>query len=151
MESLSRVVPGSHVTLHYRIAVVVDGAEREVVSTFESQPATLTIGAGDLAPPLESRLLGLSEGEHASFELAPGEGFGDRRPELVRAISRHTFDSSALTGGDSPGDTVRMASPEGFPLAGVIQASGAEQLTVDFNHPLAGMPVKLSVHLIGIL
>ena len=58
MPDSPRIASGSHVTLHYRIAVLVDGTEREVMSTFGAQPATLTIGAGDLAEPLEVRLLG---------------------------------------------------------------------------------------------
>ena len=151
METLSRVAPGSHNTLHYRIAVVVDGAERDVVNTFSAQPATLTIGAGDLAAPLEARLVGLAEGERATFELGAGEGFGDRRPELVRELSRATFDAATIDGGDELGDIVKLASPEGVPLTGIIRARAGDRVTVDFNHPLAGLPVRLSVQLIGIL
>ncbi|MGH6624336.1 MAG: FKBP-type peptidyl-prolyl cis-trans isomerase [Burkholderiaceae bacterium] len=151
MEQSPRVAPGAHVTLHYRIAVVVDGDEREVISTFASRPATMTIGDGQLAEPLEAHLLGLAEGDRAEFELAAGEGFGPRYPDLVRELSRATFDASQIDGGQQPGDMVHLASPEGVRLSGVIQSAGDEQLTVDFNHPLAGLPVRMAVHLIGVL
>lgn len=151
MEQSPRVAPGAHVTLHYRIAVVVDGNEREVVSTFASRPATMTIGDGQLAEPLEAQLLGLAEGDRAEFELAAGEGFGPRRSDLVRELSRAAFDAGHVDGGREPGDMVHLASPEGIRLSGVIQAADDEQLTVDFNHPLAGFPVRMAVHLIGVL
>ena len=38
---MSQIGPGSHVTLHYRLAVVAGGAERELFSTFATHPATL--------------------------------------------------------------------------------------------------------------
>lgn len=151
MEPSLRVGPGAHITLHYRIAVVVDGDEREVISTFETRPATMTIGDGHLAEPLETRLLGLVEGEHASFELAAGEGFGERSPELVRELSRATFEANHVDGGDQPGDVVHVASPEGVRLAGVVRKADDQILTIDFNHPLAGLPVRMAVHLIGVL
>ena len=44
---ISEVKPGSHVTLHYRLSLA-DGAE--VISTFSDKPATLLLGAGQLAP-----------------------------------------------------------------------------------------------------
>ncbi|RBB93959.1 peptidylprolyl isomerase, partial [Pseudomonas sp. MWU12-2115] len=47
---LSEVKPGSHVTLHYRLALA-DGAD--IVNTFTDKPATLLLGAGQLAPSLE--------------------------------------------------------------------------------------------------
>ena len=56
---ISEVKPGSHVTLHYRLSLA-DGAE--VINTFNDKPATLLLGAGQLAPPLEDILLGLKVG-----------------------------------------------------------------------------------------
>ena len=64
---MARVETGSHVTLHYRLAVVTDGEEREVVSTLTSRPATLQIGSGQLAPAIEARLVGLDEGAQAAL------------------------------------------------------------------------------------
>ena len=80
MLATPRVVAGSHVTLHYRIAVRLDGNEHEVVSTFEARPATVQVGAGQFSEALEQRLIGLGEGQEASFDLAAGE---TRTTELV--------------------------------------------------------------------
>lgn len=147
-----RIAPGSHVTLHYRIAVLVDGAEREVVSTFGAQPATLTVGGGEIAEPLEARLLGLAEGARERFELAAGEGFGARSPDLVQTLSSAVFEASADRTTDyAAGDVVRFAGPEGRQFTGVLKRLDDQCAVIDFNHPLAGMPVRFAVHVVGVL
>ena len=147
-----RIARGSHVTLHYRIAAVVDGAEREVVSTFGSQPATMTIGGGDIAEPLETCLIGLAEGSQERFELEPESAFGERRSDLVQTLSRAVFDQNTDPAADYvPGDIVQFLSPEGRQFSGVLKLHGPERVVVDFNHPLAGIPVRLAVQVIGIL
>ena len=75
--------PGSFLTLHYRLAGP-DGTD--VINTFAEKPATLSLGAGQLAPAMEARLIGLTEGARQTFELAAGEAFGDRNPELLQRV-----------------------------------------------------------------
>ena len=54
---MSEVVKeNSLLTLHYRLALADD---TELVSTFGSTPATLQLGSGELAPPLERCLEGI--------------------------------------------------------------------------------------------
>ena len=75
---MATVQPGSFLTLHYRLA----GPAGDVINTFNDKPATLTLGNGELSPALEQRLLGLEDGERASFDLAAGEAFGPRNAEM---------------------------------------------------------------------
>ena len=75
--------PGSFLTLHYRLAGP-DGTD--VINTFAEKPATLSLGIGQLAPAMEARLIGLVEGTRQTFELAAGEAFGDRNPELLQRV-----------------------------------------------------------------
>jgi FKBP-type peptidyl-prolyl cis-trans isomerase SlpA len=143
---------GSHVTLHYRIAVAVDGEERDVVNTFGAQPATLTIGSAEIAEALENRLLGLAEGVHTRFEVPAGEAFGARRPELIQSFSAATFAASAdIEPHAGPGDVVRVTDTAGREFAGVMQQRDADRVIVDFNHPLAGRPLLFLVQVIGVL
>ena len=149
---MARIGPGSHVTLHYRLAVLAGEAEHEVMSTLSLQPATLQIGAGQLASSLEQRLIGLDEGEQASFDLAPGEAYGERNPALVQSLARRTFDANADPLTDYlPGDLVEVRDDQGGSIAGVLKSLDAAQAVVDFNHPLAGLPLRFSVQVIGVL
>jgi FKBP-type peptidyl-prolyl cis-trans isomerase SlpA len=144
------IQPGSFLTLHYRLAGP-DGAQ--LVDTFAGKPATLSLGNGELSPAIEARLLGLAEGAQASFDLAPGEAFGERNPDLVQKLGL-----SLLHGLGDPdatygvGDVVQFPTPDGAAsYAGVVRETGDDWLLFDFNHPLAGQPVRFDVQVIGIL
>jgi FKBP-type peptidyl-prolyl cis-trans isomerase SlpA len=146
---LDRVEPGSFLTLHYRLRGD-DGAA--FVDTFATQPATLSLGTGELAPAMEARLIGLAVGSEKSFALAAGEAFGQADPALVQRVSRARLDAEGDGDGDYQiGDVVRFPGPEGQTIAGVLRSIDGDSLVFDFNHPLAGWPLTFDVKLIGIL
>ena len=147
---MNLVQPGSFLTLHYRLSGP-DGAA--VVDTFDERPATLSLGSGQLAPAIEQRLIGLAEGEHRQFTLAPGEAFGERNAQLVQRVARSLLREL----GDpqeryASGDVVRFPTPDGQgEYAGVVCEVGHDWVLFDFNHPLAGRAVSFEVQLIGVL
>ncbi|MFD1892765.1 FKBP-type peptidyl-prolyl cis-trans isomerase [Ottowia beijingensis] len=147
---MSVVEPGSFLTLHYRLA----GPQGDVVNTFGGKPATLSLGAGELSPVVEQRLVGLAEGARAAFDIPAGEAFGERNPDMIQWLARKELDAM----GDpqeryAVGDVIHLPTPDGQgQFAAVVQAvrdDGA--LRLDFNHPLAGQPVTFEVEVIGIL
>jgi FKBP-type peptidyl-prolyl cis-trans isomerase SlpA len=147
---VTEVQAGSFLTLHYRLAGP-DGAD--VVNTFNDKPATLSLGTGELAPAMEARLIGLPEGAKQSFALAAGEAFGQRNPELLQrvklALLHEIGDADAIY---DVGDVVQFPTPNGQgAYAGVVREVGDDWLLFDFNHPLAGHPVRFDVHVIGVL
>ncbi|MDE2398420.1 MAG: FKBP-type peptidyl-prolyl cis-trans isomerase [Burkholderiales bacterium] len=147
---MNTVQPGSFLTLHYRLAGL-DGTP--VVDTFAGPPATLSLGAGQLAPAIEARLMGLAEGAHARFELPAGAAFGEYNPDLLqrvkRALLREFGEADARY---EAGDVVSFPTPDGAgSYAGVVREVGPDWLLFDFNHPLAGRPVQFEVQLIGVL
>ena len=143
------VTPSAYLTLHYRLASV-DG--NDIVTTFGGTPATLMLGQGQLAPVLEELLLGMPEGTHKTFELAASEGFGERHPDLVQSVSRATLDENSVPGADYKiGDLVDFAAPGGGRFAGVLREMRDDSALFDFNHPLAGQPLRFEVKLISVL
>ena len=147
--SLPTVQPGSFLTLHYRLA----GPQGDVINTFADKPATLSLGSGELSPAVEQRLLGLAEGTHTQFDLAAGEAFGERNPDMQQWVSKSLLKEF----GDpdeqyTPGDVVQFPAPTGVgSFAGAVQQVSDDAVLFDFNHPLAGQPVTFEVHVIGIL
>lgn len=147
---MNTVQPGSFLTLHYRLAGP-DGAP--IVDTFGGQPATLSLGSGQLAPAIEERLLGLTEGTRQRFDLPAGAAFGERNPDLLQRVKLSLLhelgDPDALYG---VGDVVEFPTPDGQGrYAGVVRQVEGEVLLFDFNHPLAGQPVSFEVELVGVL
>ena len=145
----ARVQPGSFLTLHYRLA----GPAGDIINTFSDKPATLTLGAGELSPAVEQRLLGLEEGTRTRFEIPAGEAFGDRNPDMVQWVARKLL----VQFGDpdeqyNVGDVVKFPTPDGLgEYAGAVQQANADAVLFDFNHPLAGQPVTFEVQVIGVL
>ena len=146
----AQVEQGSFLTLHYRLA----GPAGDVINTFESKPATLSVGTGELSPALEARLIGLSEGTRTCFELPAGEAFGERNPQMQQWVAKKLLDQM----GDPQdeyhvGEVVEFATPDGMgTYAGaVMQVRDDGALRIDFNHPLAGQPVTFEVQIIGVL
>ena len=143
------VAEGAFLTLHYRLSAD-DG--RDIVSTFAENPATLQLGAGQLSPALEAKLLGLPEGAQRVFELAPGEAFGPRNSDLVQRVSMATLrQHSSEDANYAVGDLVDFSAPGGGRFAGMLLELGEDDALFDFNHPLAGRSVTFEVNIIGIL
>ena len=147
---MTTVQQGSFLTLHYRLAGPDGGV---VIDTFDDKPATLSLGAGELAPAMEARLIGLAEGARESFELGAGEAFGPRNPELLQRVKLsllHELGDPDQT--YRAGDVVQFPTPDGQgSYAGMVREVGPDWLLFDFNHPLAGQPVRFDVHVIGVL
>lgn len=143
------VQPGSFLTLHYRLA----GPGGDIINTFGGKPATLSLGAGELSPAVEQRLLGLAEGTHTQFDLPAGAAFGERNPEMQQWVARNLL--AQLGDPDeqySLGDVVQFPTPDGTgSYAGAVIALKDTAVQFDFNHPLAGQPVTFEVQLIGVL
>jgi len=143
------VTESTFLTLHYRLSTV-EG--RDIVSTFDENPATLQVGSGQLAPFLESCLIGLPEGAHQTFELTADQAFGPRNPELLQKVSLSTLmENSDPDHSYAIGDLVDFAAPGGGQFAGVLLEIGERDALFDFNHPLAGQAVKFEVRIIGVL
>jgi FKBP-type peptidyl-prolyl cis-trans isomerase SlpA len=143
------VTQAAYLTLHYRLASV-DGVD--MISTFNDNPATLQLGQGQLAPFLEACLIDLPEGAHQVFELPPEKAFGPRNPELLQRVSRATLqENSPFDAEYKIGDLVDFAAPGGGRFAGVLREIDERGALFDFNHPLAGQPVRFEVKIIGIL
>lgn len=142
-----KVSPGSHLTLHYRISLA-DPPHAEVLSTFGGHPATLVLGSGELAPSLERCLIGAEGGARHVYILKPEDAFGGYREELLQRVPSGAFPDSLAV---EPGQVIEFSAPDGARLAGLVKELGAGEALVDFNHPLAGRPIRFEVDIIAIL
>lgn len=135
---------GDTVILHFRIAVPDGG---EIDSTFGAEPATLTLGSGQLAEGLERCLLGLAPGERRAFRLEPREAFGESRPELVQTLPPGRFQGEVPPRPDS---LIEFSLPGGETLAGTVKAVTPDGVVVDFNHPLSDCPILFEVEVLAL-
>lgn len=138
---------GSLVTLHFSLSLadVPAGAEARIDGTPDGSPASFAVGDGSLLPGFEARLLGLRAGTETSFRLAPEDAFGEPQAASIRTLPVKDFADIDL----EPGLLISFASPEGE-LPGLVREVSGEQVTVDFNHPLAGRPIDFEVQILKV-
>ena len=143
----------SYLTLHYRIEFLSGPAKGSIFTdTFSGRPATLQMGVGQWAEGMESRLIGLHEGDQLEFDLSAAQAYGDRNPELVQKITKDLMEQHAEPGTEfEPGDRVEFVAPNGGRYSGVLKEVGDTWALFDFNHPLAGHDLRVEVYLLGVM
>lgn len=135
----------SHLTLRYRLTLP-DGSD--AVSTFGARPATLALGTGQLAEPLERCLLGMRVGQRAAYTLEPEAAFGLRNPELIQRIARGALPREIE---EDIGSQIAFTDASGARFAGTLIEQDGTHAVFDFNHPLAGRTVVFEAEIIGIM
>jgi FKBP-type peptidyl-prolyl cis-trans isomerase SlyD len=110
------------------------------------QPVTFLVGAGEIIPGLESRMLGMSAGESRSIEVPSEEAYGPRNPELVQKAPREYFQNIPL----EKGLPLQAQTPEGRIVNMVVVDFDEQTVTVDMNHPLAGRDLIFEVEVLDV-
>ncbi len=140
----SCIGPRSRVTLHLSITLE-DGTE--ALSSFDAEPISFRLGDGTLAPGLESLLLGLPVGTD-TVVLAEGAAvYGPADPALVQDLPRTDLPTDFEP---TPGQVIAFDTPGGQETPGTVVAVSAEQVRVDFNHPLARRGLRLRVQVLAV-
>ena len=118
-----------------------DNANGEVVEILEKErPLTFIVGMGNLLPKFEAHLLGKKIGESFTISLSSEDAYGPVLESSVIDIPTDIFkidgviDSTLL----QLGNIVPMMDREGRRLNGLVKKIGDENVTMDFNHPMAG-------------
>ena len=106
----------------------------------ESSPRSMIFGYEKVIPGFEANLLGKDTGEEFSFELSPDEAFGQYREELLVKVPKSAFMVNGELREDLLylGNTISMMDNQGNPMKGKVTEVGADEVSMDFNHPLAG-------------
>lgn len=142
-----RVKADSFITLHYRVTSA-DDSQTEFVGTFDSTPATLQLGSGELAPALERCLEDLPVGERRVFMLEPHQAYGPHIPQLVQRVPRGELPNGEKLQAMS---LLEFDAPNGARFTGLVRELDEQAALIDFNHPLAGKSIRFEVEIIGIL
>ncbi len=134
---------GKLVKIDYTLTV--DGA---VVDTSTGKgPLSYVQGAKQIIPGLEEQLAGLKVGDQKKVTVAPEKGYGPVRKEAVQVIPLKLF------GGDpkklKEGSMVTGRNGDRTLQARVLKIS-KKDVTLDFNHPLAGKTLNFDVTVVGV-
>lgn len=118
------------------------------VSSFDRKPVEFTIGDGQVLPGIENAVVGMTEGESKTVELAAEKAFGDKREELVVTVDRERFSDSVSP---EPGQRLKFRNQDGSEIIAKVIDVSPSSVTVDANHPLAGEDVTFDLELVEII
>ena len=121
----------SVVSIHYKLT----DDEGKTLDESTEGPLTYLHGARGIIPGLEKELTGKTAGAEFKVTITPDEAYGDHRPEMVQQspLSAFPADMELEVGMQF------TANSEGGEMMVVITEIGNETVTVDANHPLAGL------------
>ena len=134
--------PGRKVTMHFAIKLE-DG--QIIDSNFDKAPVEFEVGDGNIPEGFESALTGLKVGDHVELTIAPERGFGQHNPSNIQRMKRSDFKDMDL----EPGLVVSFQEPGGE-IPGVVVEFDDTNVSIDFNHPLAGKTLTFEVKVLGI-
>lgn len=110
-------------------------------SSKDHGPLTYLHGGGNIIQGLEEALEGRSSGETFTVEVSPEGGYGLRDESLTQVVPRKVF---GFEGDIEPGMQFQTPGEDGAVVVTIVDIS-EDTVTVDGNHPLAGMPLNFRV------
>lgn len=142
--SMSEILPGSSVTMHFSIALE-DGTVAE--DSFDGEPLNFTLGDGSLNEGLELALYGLKAGDEQTVTMTPDQTFGYHDPENIHQMPISDFDQDMQP---AEGMIIGFTTPAGDEVPGLIRTVSDDMVEVDFNHPLAGHDLLYKVKILEV-
>lgn len=135
MQITKHKVASIHYTLTNNEGKILD-------SSSGREPLTYIQGIGNLIPGMEEGLEGKSKGEKLSLKISPEKGYGVKDEALTQRVPRTAF------GGQEVKVGMQFQTNQG----GVVTVThvGLSEITVDANHPLAGVELNFAVEVMDI-
>ena len=129
------------VTVHYRGTLTENGDEFD--SSHGRDPLSFMVGTGQMIPGFEEELMGAEKGEKRTFELEPERAYGQPDPAGIQKVPKSQFPPEIEVG------MVLAAEMEnGVQLPLKVIEIEEEEITIDFNHMLAGKTLTFEVEVL---
>ena len=132
------------VTFNYTLK---DDQGNQLDSTNKGEPFSFITGSMQVLPGLEEALSSMIIGSKKNIKLAAVDAYGEYDEGAIQKVKRNLFPEEAEL---EIGKTYFAHSPEGQHLQFVITQVENEDITVNFNHPLAGKDLEFDVELLDV-
>lgn len=138
-----QISKNSVVTLNYTLT----NDQGEILDESQDGSFLYMHGAGGIIPGLESLLEGKSAGDTFTAHIEPADGYGERDDSMVQVVPRDMFDKEHPI---EEGIQFHAESPEGDMLTVTVTKVEGDDITVDGNHPLAGIALNFDIKITDI-
>lgn len=132
------------VSIEYKVVDSV--TNEEVDSNIGGAPLEFITGKGMIIPGLENKVIELSKDDKADILVNPQDAYGEYKEDLKQTLPKEQFagvdlvEGMSLYGTDDQGQTVQVR----------VVSFSDEEVTIDYNHPLAGKTLMFSVTILDI-
>jgi FKBP-type peptidyl-prolyl cis-trans isomerase SlyD len=124
---------------------VKDG-DKIVDSNVGGAPLVFMFGKGQIIPGLENGIVNMEVGERANVLVKPADAYGEYNADATQEVPADQFAGIDL----ELGMTLYGQGEDGGTVQVTVKEIGAETITIDFNHPLAGKDLMFTVAISGI-
>jgi FKBP-type peptidyl-prolyl cis-trans isomerase SlyD len=121
-------------SIHYTLR---DGDGNILDTSSGREPLIYLQGAGNLIMGMEEGLEGKKKGDKFQLKISPDKGYGVKDDNLVQKVPRSAFGSQDVNKG------MQFQTNQGQVVT--VTDVGLESITVDANHPLAGVELHFDV------
>ncbi|XQW84314.1 FKBP-type peptidyl-prolyl cis-trans isomerase [Thalassotalea piscium] len=138
-----KIAPNKVVVLHYAVS---DSEGTLIDSSYDHEPLAIIYGTGFLIPGLEEALIDHKVGDKFEVSVDADKAYGERHDGYVQTVPKAMFESIEDL---EVGSQLRATTDEGEQTVIVINVTD-DEITVDGNHPLAGIDLKFDVEILEI-
>ena len=132
------------VSMHYKLT----DNDGNVLDTSEGvEPMNYLHGVGNIIPGLENALTGRSVGDTFKVTVEPADAYGEIVPELIEVVEREVFEDADSI---EIGMQFQAVKEDGTEQLVAVKAVTDDDVTIDANHPLAGMTLNFEIEVTGI-
>ncbi|MFC5407782.1 peptidylprolyl isomerase [Larkinella bovis] len=135
MQISKHKVAGIHYTLRDNDGNILDSSEGR-------DPLYYLHGEGNLIPGMENGLDGKSPGDKFQIKVPAEEGYGVRDPQMIQTVPKSAF------GGQTVQVGMQFQTNHGQVVT--VTEVGADSVTIDGNHQLAGQELNFDVEVIEV-
>ncbi len=135
---------GKTVKVHYK-GTLADGAVFD--SSEGRDPIEFEIGSGQVIPGFDAAVTNMAVGQTETINIPCAEAYGEPREEMIGQIPRAELPEDLEPEVDM---VLAMQAPEGEMPVRIVEV-GADTVTLDANHPLAGQDLTFELTLVEVI
>ncbi|MEA2049653.1 MAG: peptidylprolyl isomerase [Campylobacterota bacterium] len=115
-------------------------------SNVGSNPLEFISGMGQIIPGLEKEIADLNKDDKVDVMVKPADGYGEYNDEAVQNLPKEQFagidlvEGMSLYGTGEQGETVQVT----------VKSVGETDVTIDYNHPMAGRTLMFTVTIVDV-
>ncbi|MCH2105603.1 MAG: peptidylprolyl isomerase [Planctomycetes bacterium] len=140
MQIIKNAIASIHYTLKNDEGVILDTSEGR-------DPLSFHYGVGQIIPGLEAALEGKAAGESISVRIEAKDGYGEKNEEMIQTIPREHMPEGAEL---QVGMQLQAQTPDGQAQVVTIVGLTNTDVTLDGNHPLAGVALNFAVEVVEV-